>query len=168
MALAALACAEPDADAGDARATAAPEPATVETAWATLAGQRLELELALDPSTRQRGLSGRDSIPRNGGMLFVFPDSAPRAMVMRDCLVPIDVAFLDPSGRVVAVHAMPVEPPRGPEESRFFYERRLPTYPSRLPAQFAIETAGGRLAELGVSVGDRVQLDARALAGRAR
>ena len=39
-------------------------------------------------------------------------------MVMRDCRVAIDVAFLDGAGRVVAIHEMPVEPPRLPRESR--------------------------------------------------
>ena len=56
-------------------------------------------------------------------------------------------------GRVVALHRMPAEPPRRPDESPFDYERRLPVYPSRAPAQFAIELAGGRLAQLGVGVG---------------
>ena len=46
------------------------------------------------------------------------------------------------------------------------YERRLPEYPSGAPAQFAVELAGGRLAQLGVGVGTRLVFDA-AGAGRA-
>jgi uncharacterized membrane protein (UPF0127 family) len=89
-------------------------------------------------------------------------------MVMRDCPAPIDVAFLDAQGRVVALHSMPAEPPRRPDESPFDYERRLPAYPSRAPAQFAIELAGGRLAQLGVGVGAQLAFDTQALAARAR
>lgn len=131
--------------------------------WVALGGETFTLEVAADRESRFRGLSGRGSIGRSTGMLFVYPDDAPRGMVMRDCPAPIDVAFLDASGRVVSVHAMPVEPPRQPGESRIAYERRLPVFRSAEPARFAIEVAGGRLAQLGVSVGDRVALDAGAL-----
>ena len=48
------------------------------------------------------------------------------------------------------------------------YERRLPGYPSGAPAQFAVEVAGGRLAQVGVQVGTRLVFDAAALASRAR
>jgi uncharacterized membrane protein (UPF0127 family) len=154
-------------------ACSAPEPRAEgagarEVAFVKLGGEAFTLELALDPATRQRGLSGRSEIPRNGGMLFVLPRPQPFAMVMRDCPVPIDVAFLDAEGRVLAVHEMPVEPPRAPGESPFAYEARLPLHPSPAPALFAIETAGGRLREVGLVVGARVGLDAKALVARAR
>ena len=89
-------------------------------------------------------------------------------MVMRDCPIPIDVAFLDPSGRVVAIHEMVPEPPRQTGESAFTYEQRLPTYGSGVPVQFALETAGGRFAELGVRPGDRLHFSAQDLIARAR
>ena len=101
-------------------------------------------------------------------MLFAFGSPRPLAMVMRDCPEPIDVAFLDGEGRVVALHSMRPEPPRGAGESAIQYERRLPAYPSAAPAQFAVEVAGGRLAQLGVQVGTRLVFDAAALARRAR
>jgi uncharacterized membrane protein (UPF0127 family) len=101
-------------------------------------------------------------------MLFVNPRPRPLSMVMRDCPVPIDVAFLDAGGRVLSLHAMAVEPPRRPDEMGADYERRLREYPSGAPAQFAVETAGGRLAELGLEVGQRIVFDAGALLWRAR
>jgi uncharacterized membrane protein (UPF0127 family) len=101
-------------------------------------------------------------------MLFVLPRPQPFAMVMRDCPVPIDVAFLDADGRIVAQHEMSVEPPRRPGETALDYESRLPLYPSGAPVHFAIETGGGRLRELGLGVGTRVSLDAKGLAARAR
>jgi uncharacterized membrane protein (UPF0127 family) len=78
------------------------------------------------------------------------------------------VAFLDSRGRVVTLYEMRPEPPRRPEESPFQYERRLPSYASGEPIRFAVETAGGRLRELGIVVGDRISLDAEALVQRAR
>ena len=149
--------------------TEAPESKVPErTAWVEIVGQLFELELALDPASRFRGLSGRRSLPSDGGMLFVDPRSRRRAMVMRDCPIPLDVAFLDGGGRVVALHAMAVEPPRGRDEPAAVYEARLPLYDSGATAQFAVEVAGGRLRELGLQVGDPVVFDTKTLLSRAR
>lgn len=131
-------------------------------------GRRFQLELAADPLTRYRGLSGRSQIGSNAGMLFVFPSDAPRSFVMRDCPVPIDIAFLDAEGRVVAVHSMQVESPREPDESPSDYERRLIPYASGVGIRFAVETAGGRLADLGVRPGDKFRFDLDSVRGRAR
>jgi hypothetical protein len=129
----------------------------------TLAGRELSLELASDAKTRGLGLGGRTHIPPDGGMLFAFPDPRPLSFVMRDCVVPIDLALLDAGGRVVSIHHMAVEPPRRPSESPFAYESRLRLYTSPSPAQFAVEMAGGRLAELGVRVGDFIGFDRAAV-----
>ena len=119
---------------------------TLPTIEVSIGGERFTLEVARDPATQYRGLGGRTRIDPHGGMLFVFPAPRATAFVMRDCPIPIDIAFLDASGRVIAVHEMTPEPPRGPDESELAYESRLKQYPSGLPAMFAIETAGGRLA----------------------
>jgi uncharacterized membrane protein (UPF0127 family) len=144
-----------------ARAEGGPEEVTIH-------GQTFTLDLAADNPTRMLGLGGRESIPENGGMLFVFPESRGLRFVMRDCPVPIDVMFLDPTGVVTAVHTMPPEEPQGPEETDFMYESRLAKYSSRFPAQFAIELKGGRIAELGVEPGDTIDLDLERLKRLAR
>lgn len=134
-----------------------------ETTVATIGGERFTLEVARDPETQYRGLGGRTHIDPNGGMIFVFPSPRATAFVMRDCPIPIDIAFLDPMGRVVAIHEMKPEPPRGPGESADAYDARLRQYPSGLPVLFAVETAGGRLRQLGVRGGDRIEFDRAAL-----
>ena len=142
--------------------------AAPETVAVGVAGETFDVELAAEPAARIRGLSGRESIPRNGGMLFVLPRPLPMRMVMRDCPHPIDVAFADAMGRVVAIHTMVPEPPRSAAETFGHYESRLPEYSSGEPAQFALEVAGGRLAELGLRVGDRLHFPAQELVQRAR
>jgi len=165
---AALACSEAPPPAPSAvPAVVADDPAS-DTTRVVVAGETFEVEVAADSRARYRGLSGRGEIPSNGGMLFVLPRPSPMAMVMRDCPNAIDVAFIDALGRVVAIHEMPPEPPRRAGESPFQYEQRLPEYPSGAPVSFALETAGGRLAELGLEVGARLHFDAQALAARAR
>jgi uncharacterized membrane protein (UPF0127 family) len=157
-----LACSAPD------ELQPAVELPAATTARVVVAGETFEVEVAADPISRRRGLSGRASIPRNGGMLFVLPSPRHLGMVMRDCPIPIDVAFVDTMGRVVATHEMVPEPPRRPGETPFRYESRLPEYPSGEPVQFALETAGGRLADLGLQVGDRLHFPAREWIRRAQ
>ena len=128
------------------------------TAEVTIGGERFTLEVARDPATQFRGLGGRTHIDPHGGMLFAFPFPRTTAFVMRDCPIPIDVAFLDADGRVIAIHEMQPEPPRGAGESTGAYESRLRPYPSGLPALFAIETAGGRLRALGLHGGAKLDL----------
>jgi uncharacterized membrane protein (UPF0127 family) len=140
---------------------AAPEgPISVSVA---LAGARWHLELAADPARRHLGMGKRSRIPEGTGILFSFLRAEPRAFVMRDCLVPIDIAYLDAEGRVVAIHTMAVEPPRRADESDIDYEERLPGYISGAPAQFAVEVAGGSFAALGLGVGDLVAFDRAAV-----
>jgi uncharacterized membrane protein (UPF0127 family) len=129
----------------------------------SLAGERWNLELAADPVHRHVGMGNRSRIPEGTGILFSFLRAEPRAFVMRDCLVPIDIAYLDAEGRVVAIHSMTVEPPRRRNESAIDYEERLPGYVSGAPAQFAVEVAGGSFAALGLGVGDVVEFDRAAV-----
>jgi len=136
------------------------------TVPATIGGQRFRLEVAADGPSMLRGLGGRSVIPPLGGMLFAYDSPRPTAFVMRDCPIPIDVAFLDAGGRVLNVHTMKPEPPRRPDESADDYESRLPGYPSAGPAQYAVELAGGRFAELGVGRGDRIEIDFAKLPAR--
>ncbi|MDX2115276.1 MAG: DUF192 domain-containing protein [Planctomycetota bacterium] len=125
------------------------------------------LDPALDDATRLKGLGGRESLPPDGGMLFVFPSSFVQTFVMRDCNFDIDIAFLDDTGRVTAVHTMKMDP-RRPGESDSDYERRLVKYSSNFPARFAVEVMGGTLQRLGLKPGEVVELDVDGLKKRAR
>ncbi len=130
-------------------------------------GTTFWVEGVFDDATRIKGLGGRESIPEDGGMLFVFPYTNALEFVMRDCTFDIDIAFLDDSGRVVAWHTMKVEA-RNAGESDSDYEARLKRYPSRFASRFALEVRGGTLDRLGVKAGDLLQLDAEGLKKRAK
>jgi uncharacterized protein len=139
-------------------ASAQPLAPRLPTMQVTIGGERFTLEVARDPATQFRGLGGRTHIDPHGGMLFVFPSPRATAFVMRDCPIPIDVAFLDADGRVIAIHEMQPESPRGAGESTDAYESRLRPYPSGLPALYAIETAAGRLRALNLQGGTKLDL----------
>ncbi len=128
-----------------------------------IGGERFTVEVAADDASRRRGFMGREVIPSDGGMLFIFPNAALRSFWMANCLVDIDIAFLDGQGRVTATHTMKVEAPRGDGESELAYHSRLRGYSSVYLAQFAIEVSAGTLSSLGVKVDDRIDLDLRRL-----
>lgn len=133
-----------------------------------LGGRPFQLELAMSNDSRTRGLGGRSELPADGGMLFIFPEAARRGFWMYDCLMNIDIAFIDPLGHVTAIHTMPFEPPRGENESIVEYEARLPRYRSGFPAQYAIELRPGMFKELGISKGDRLTLNLERLKALAK
>jgi uncharacterized membrane protein (UPF0127 family) len=117
-------------------------------------------------------MMGREYIDPNGGMLFVFPEAGryPRSFWMGHCLTDIDIIFLDPALRITALHHMKQERAIRPGETELEYERSLPRYGSRFPAQFAIELAGGTLETFDppLKVGERIPFEVEDLKEMAR
>ncbi len=138
------------------------------TTAVSLAGETFHLELATDPAARNQGLMYREEIAADGGMLFVFPKPTARNFWMANCLVDMDILFLDADGVVTTRHEMFAEPPRGEDEAIADYYRRLPRYPSEGEVQFAIELRHGTADRLGIAVGDRIDLDISGLVALAR
>ncbi|MDP2785170.1 MAG: DUF192 domain-containing protein [Sulfurimicrobium sp.] len=103
------------------------------------------LEVADTFASREAGLQNRDSIPSRGGMIFVFPENAPRVFWMKDTLLELDILFLDGAGVV-----------RG-------LVTRVPPGPIKLyaPARYVIELPGGTGEALGLWPGDKVLLPKR-------
>lgn len=111
----------------------------------------LVVELAESEAQRAQGLMERDSVPEGRGMLFVFDrprDPAEGGFYMWRTRVPLDIAFLDGSGRIVGIRSM--EPCPNP------YPARCPTYAPDVPYRAAIEVPAGWFDRRGVTVGDRV------------
>jgi len=113
----------------------------------TINGRTWRVELATTPDARFQGLSNRKAIDPNAGMLFMYPAPQMMEFCMRQCLVPLDIAFISSDRRVVKTYTMPIEP-YGLEEK---------SYASEMPAQYALEVAAGQLAAAGVAVGDTVE-----------
>lgn len=113
-------------------------------------------EIAATPEERRVGLGGRDRLHPDGGMLFVYATDDPRTFWMENCLIGLDIAFIDRHRRIVSVASLP--PGAGLESSR------IPRAGSGTGARYVLETASGWLLRHGVGPGDEVDL-ARALVG---
>ena len=137
-------------------------------ATVNIGGEAFQLEIVRDMQSRAQGLMHRDEIPADGGMLFIFPDTAPRSFWMKNCLIPIDLLFLDSRGTITATHEMAIETPQSQEESDWEYENRLSHYWSNSPARFAIELRSGSIRRLGLRTNQHISLDLQHLRSIAR
>ncbi|MBT3198624.1 MAG: DUF192 domain-containing protein [Phycisphaerales bacterium] len=106
------------------------------------------VELATTNQQRYTGMANRAYLGPDAGMLFIYPDAAPRAYCMRDCVISLDIAFIDSDMKVVKIYTMPAEPGRAGNVA----------YQSYMPAQYVLEVAGGMLARHGVVEGIKVEL----------
>jgi len=107
---------------------------------------RLRVAVADAPDAWSRGLAGVRDLGRLDGLLFTFPEPIAASFHMRGALMPLDLAFIDPDGRIASVTTMPlctVDP--------------CPTYGSPVPYRWALEAAQDTLRT--VSTGDVLALD---------
>jgi len=116
-------------------------------ATVTIRGQSWQVELATTADQRYQGLSDRKDLAAGRGMLFIYPQPQVLGFCMRQCLIPLDIAFVGPDMRVVKICTMEVEP--------YGFDTKL--YNSEVPAQYALEVPKGALAAAGVQVGDKVE-----------
>jgi uncharacterized membrane protein (UPF0127 family) len=72
----------------------------------SIKGYTLTVEFAATGRARQCGLSQRDSLPENHGMLFIFPVVRHREFWMKDTHIPLSLAFLDSSGQILNIYKM--------------------------------------------------------------
>ncbi|MFI4887175.1 MAG: DUF192 domain-containing protein [Burkholderiales bacterium] len=117
--------------------------AGLSTRTLTIGGNALTVEVASTPATRETGLMNRFSLQQDHGMLFIFEAPQPLAFWMKDTYIPLSVAFVDRSGRIVNIDDM-----RPRDES---------THWSTGPALYAIEMRQGWFAAKGIGAGDVVE-----------
>ncbi len=103
-------------------------------------------EIASTSEQRARGLSGRDSIPNDYGMLFVFSHPDLYGFWMKDMKVAIDIIYLDESGTIIGI-----EPNISPE-----------TYPAVFypptPVSYVLETRAGEATRQSWRLGSTISL----------
>ncbi|MFA6168119.1 MAG: DUF192 domain-containing protein [Gemmatimonadaceae bacterium] len=67
----------------------------------TLNGATLKVAIAATRASRTQGLTGVTTMAADSGMLFVFSDDRQRGFWMKDTPIPLSIAFLDASKKVI-------------------------------------------------------------------
>jgi uncharacterized membrane protein (UPF0127 family) len=115
----------------------------IKRAQIQVGGLPVTVELAETRETQQRGLMGRDSLPDDYGMLFVYDSERTLSFWMRNTKIPLDIAFIDANGIIVGIEQLE---PRS-EESVL----------SKSPAMYALEINQGWFSENSVTEGATIE-----------
>ena len=120
-------------------------PLQLPTSTISIKGYTLTVEIASEPSARNCGLSNRFELPENHGMLFIYPNLRNRTFWMKDTYIPLSIAFLDESGRIINLQNMtPMQ-----TEMRYYSSR---------PAKYALEVNRGWYEAHEIVIGDTVEM----------
>lgn len=100
------------------------------------------VEIADTDTTREQGLSGRTSLEYGRGMLFVFEKPQKVYFWMKDMLFPIDMIWIDESGKVVHLEKS-VSPSTYPD-----------SFNADKPVKYVLELAAGESDRIGLQIGN--------------
>jgi uncharacterized membrane protein (UPF0127 family) len=111
-------------------------------------GAVYRLELALTPEEQAQGLMFRENLPDRTGMIFDFDQAGDHHFWMKNTMIPLDMIWMDASGKVIFVSAN--TPPCKADP--------CPTYGPDAPARQVLEIAGGMAAKEKITVGSTLRL----------
>ena len=148
LALALTACKAQDTEPAAAASAAAVHPESglrIITATITHAGKAhvFKAELAQRPQDQAKGLMFRTQLGPDEAMLFPFDPPKAASFWMRNTVIPLDLLFVAPDGRVTNVAA----------QAKPYDESKLQ---SAGVVKAVLEIPGGRAKELGLAAGDVV------------
>ncbi|TMH82966.1 MAG: DUF192 domain-containing protein [Betaproteobacteria bacterium] len=103
----------------------------------------IRAEVAYTFETRAQGLMLRKHLGSNEGMFFVFPQSEPYCMWMKNTLIPLSVAFVDEKGKIVSISEM--------------QPQTETSHCAAAPVKFALEMVAGWFARKGIKPGTTIQ-----------
>ena len=106
----------------------------------------ITVEVAETVVAQTRGLSGRDALPENTGLLFSFSEDETHGIWMKDMRFPIDIVWAGSDGTIVHLESA-VSPDTYP---RVF----APNEPSR----YVLELPAGFLDVHDIAVGDKLSV----------
>ena len=97
-----------------------------------------DIEVAITPEQQARGMMWRPDLGPNKGMLFIFERERPVTFWMQNTLIPLDMIFIDNSGKLVSIQR---------EAEPLTTTKR----PSNGPARFTLEIDGGAAALMNIN-----------------
>jgi hypothetical protein len=110
-------------------------------------GAVYRLELARTPEEQALGLMYRESLPERAGMIFLFDAADLHRFWMKNTMIPLDMIWMDESGKVIYVSAN--TPPCKADPCA--------TYGPESPARQVLEIAGGLAARENITAGSTLK-----------
>jgi len=107
-------------------------------------GQTINIEVVDRGDSRLKGLSGREILEDDTGMLFVFDESAQHGIWMKDMRFAIDIVWISQNFQVVAI-AERISPDTYPQ-----------VFTPEIPARYVLELSSGKVDSIDFSVGDTI------------
>ena len=113
--------------------------------YVKIAGQIIKIEVATTPEAQEKGLSERNEIKDDEGMLFIFKNPGWYSFWMKDMNFPIDMIWLDQNLQVIYIKKN-VLPESFPE-----------TFSPKEKSQYVLEVISGFSEKNNLTEGDTAQ-----------
>ncbi|MFA6185125.1 MAG: DUF192 domain-containing protein [Candidatus Shapirobacteria bacterium] len=110
-----------------------------------IANINYNIELATTIAQKTKGLSERNILCKNCGMLFTFSFETNLPFWMKNTLIPLDMIWLDKNGKVVDIQTA-VE----------INSNKI--YQNQIPAQYVLELNANDSQKIGLKIGDIIDL----------
>lgn len=107
-------------------------------------------EVAIDPAAQKKGLSGRDNLPEDSGLLFVYPSKSILTFWMLDVRFNIDLLWIS-DDKIVGIEKNMQAPAPATED------KDLLLYSSPEPVNRVLEINSGLVDKYGIQIGDRLE-----------
>lgn len=115
-------------------------------------GHTIKIEIADTQDKQIKGLSQRNSLAEDSGMLFVFPEPGTYQFWMKDMRFPIDIIFIS-SDKVITIYNN-VQPYTGTDKSP-----NLTLYSPIAPVDRVLEINAGLADKYGLKEGDTIVIN---------
>ncbi len=116
----------------------------------TINSKSINVEVVKNEAERQKGLSGRDTLETDSGMLFVFQDDTKAPVFwMKGMLIPLDIVWIK-DGKIVRIDQ------DVPFPSKNTPDNKLKTYSAGVAVNYVLEVNAGFCKANSIKVGDSI------------
>ncbi len=114
--------------------------------YVKIGGVDVSVEFALDPVAQAKGLSGRDGLEENTGLLFIFDNPGKQGFWMKDMKFPIDIIWIGEDMRIAYIK----------DDAR--HDGSLEVFSPDKDAKYVLEVQSGFSKNRDLKVGDLVEM----------
>lgn len=113
-----------------------------------LGGKRFRVQVADTDQERMAGLSNRENLPIDAGMLFIFPKKEIHTFWMKEMLFPLDIIWIN-NDEIIGWS----------ENAQPEGDKPRMTYSSPAPVDRVLELSSGQIKALDLKIGDKIKYD---------